>query len=232
MGAHVTVDPKEEPAISAWQKAAGTKPVVIYEAVGVPGMLDQAIKDAPPYEAIHAQYTIDSTFFATVRDRLGAGAAVFNLPYQPFPEAPPRRGVGEFELAAGYIFEPSLNWSFGYMRGREPDYPKVLETQPTTEWMTSVASIGFTGIVVDRAGYTVEEWGVEESEIAALAGPATLSADGRYSFFDLRAFAADVRTQLGDAGIKTRAAEALALQAPPDPVVLLSPVDLLESTTP
>jgi 2-desacetyl-2-hydroxyethyl bacteriochlorophyllide A dehydrogenase len=47
MGAHVTVDPKEDPAISAWQKAAGTKPVVIYEAVGVPGMLDQAIKDAP-----------------------------------------------------------------------------------------------------------------------------------------------------------------------------------------
>lgn len=209
-------------------RLARLTPIALAALVVVIAFVDQGGKDTPPYEAIHAQYTIDSTFFATVRDRLGAGAAVFNLPYQPFPEAPPRRGVGEFELAAGYIFQPSLNWSFGYMRGREPDYPKVLETQPTTEWMTSIAAIGFTGIVVDRAGYTVEEWGVEESEIAALAGPATVSADGRYSFFDLRAFAADVRTQLGEAGIKARAAEALALQAPPDPLVLLSPSDLLE----
>ncbi len=47
MGAHVTVDPREQPAIEASQKAGGMKPLVIYEAVGVPGMLDQAMKDAP-----------------------------------------------------------------------------------------------------------------------------------------------------------------------------------------
>ena len=47
MGAHVTVDPREQPAIEASQQAGGLKPLVIYEAVGVPGMLDQAMKDAP-----------------------------------------------------------------------------------------------------------------------------------------------------------------------------------------
>ena len=47
MGAHVTVDPHEQPAIEASQKAGRLKPLVIYEAVGVPGMLDRAMKDAP-----------------------------------------------------------------------------------------------------------------------------------------------------------------------------------------
>lgn len=47
MGAHEAVDPREEPAIEAWRRVDGVKPLVIYEAVGVPGMLDQAMKDAP-----------------------------------------------------------------------------------------------------------------------------------------------------------------------------------------
>ncbi len=47
MGAHEAVDPKQEPAIEAWRRLDGAKPLVIYEAVGVPGMLAQAMKDAP-----------------------------------------------------------------------------------------------------------------------------------------------------------------------------------------
>jgi hypothetical protein len=190
-------------------------PGVLAALVVVIAFVDQGGKDAPPYQAIHVQYTSDSAFFAAVHDRLGAGAAVFNLPYQPFPEAPPRGEVGEFDEAVGYIYQPMLNWSFGSMRGRHPDYPKVLESQPADQWMTSVASIGFTGIVLDRAGYTAADLALEESQIAALAGPATLSADGRYSFYDIRTYATDVRARLGDAGTKARAAEALALHSPP-----------------
>ncbi|MCX7621622.1 MAG: zinc-binding dehydrogenase [Acidimicrobiales bacterium] len=47
MGAHVVVDPRQEPAIEAWRHAAGSKRVVIFEAVGVPGLIDQAMHDAP-----------------------------------------------------------------------------------------------------------------------------------------------------------------------------------------
>ena len=48
LGAHEVVDPREEPAIAAWQRVDGKRPLVIYEAVGVPGMLDRAMRDAPP----------------------------------------------------------------------------------------------------------------------------------------------------------------------------------------
>jgi threonine dehydrogenase-like Zn-dependent dehydrogenase len=47
VGAHVVVDPRVEPVVDAWRRADGLRPVVIFEAVGVPGMLDQAIFDAP-----------------------------------------------------------------------------------------------------------------------------------------------------------------------------------------
>lgn len=47
MGADEVVDPAVEPAIVAWRRVDGTRPLVIFEAVGVPGMIDQAMRMAP-----------------------------------------------------------------------------------------------------------------------------------------------------------------------------------------
>jgi threonine dehydrogenase-like Zn-dependent dehydrogenase len=47
LGATEVVDPRETSAIEAWRRVDGTRPVVIFEAVGVPGMLDRAMRMAP-----------------------------------------------------------------------------------------------------------------------------------------------------------------------------------------
>jgi threonine dehydrogenase-like Zn-dependent dehydrogenase len=47
MGAHVVVDPAREPAIDAWQNAAGARPAVFFECVGVPGLIDRIMREAP-----------------------------------------------------------------------------------------------------------------------------------------------------------------------------------------
>ena len=52
MGAHEVVSPSDEPAIDAWRRVGGAKGVVIFEAIGVPGILDQAMRDAPPQTRI------------------------------------------------------------------------------------------------------------------------------------------------------------------------------------
>ena len=52
MGAHEVVDPDDEPAIDAWQRVGGARPVVLFEAIGVPGIIDQAMRDAPPLSRI------------------------------------------------------------------------------------------------------------------------------------------------------------------------------------
>ena len=47
LGAHVVCDPAERPPIEAWREADGRRPLVMFEAVGVPGMIDRAVRDAP-----------------------------------------------------------------------------------------------------------------------------------------------------------------------------------------
>lgn len=47
LGADVVVDPRVTPAIEAWRDVDGVRMLVIFEAVGVPGMIDQAMRMAP-----------------------------------------------------------------------------------------------------------------------------------------------------------------------------------------
>jgi threonine dehydrogenase-like Zn-dependent dehydrogenase len=47
LGADVVVDPSVTPAIEAWRKEDGVRSLVIFEAVGVPGMIEQAMRIAP-----------------------------------------------------------------------------------------------------------------------------------------------------------------------------------------
>jgi threonine dehydrogenase-like Zn-dependent dehydrogenase len=47
MGAHEVVDPLVEPAFEAWQRVGGAAPLVVFEAIGVPGIIDSALRSAP-----------------------------------------------------------------------------------------------------------------------------------------------------------------------------------------
>ncbi len=48
MGAIEAVDPTEEGVVDAWRRVDGRRPLVAFEAVGVPGMLQQLMADLPP----------------------------------------------------------------------------------------------------------------------------------------------------------------------------------------
>jgi threonine dehydrogenase-like Zn-dependent dehydrogenase len=48
MGALAAVDPEEERAVDAWRRIDGRRPLVAFEAVGVPGMLQQMMRELPP----------------------------------------------------------------------------------------------------------------------------------------------------------------------------------------
>ena len=47
LGADVVVDPRATTADEAWRSADGVRPLVIFEAVGVPGMIEEAMRMAP-----------------------------------------------------------------------------------------------------------------------------------------------------------------------------------------
>ena len=101
LGAHEVVDPRDEPAIEAWRRVDGTKPLVIYEAVGVPGMLHQAMRDAPRggrVLVVGACMEQD-----TVRPLIGVGKELeirFALGYDPFEFGATLRAIAEGEIDA------------------------------------------------------------------------------------------------------------------------------------
>lgn len=47
MGAHVVVDPAETPTMEAYRRAADLRPAVLFECVGVPGVLRELMRGAP-----------------------------------------------------------------------------------------------------------------------------------------------------------------------------------------
>ncbi len=47
LGADEVVDPRETSPMAVWRRIAGTRPLVIFEAVGVPGMIHQTMRMAP-----------------------------------------------------------------------------------------------------------------------------------------------------------------------------------------
>jgi threonine dehydrogenase-like Zn-dependent dehydrogenase len=102
LGAHEAVDPREEPAIEAWRRVDGVKPLVIYEAVGVPGMLDQAMKDAPRQGRVLVVGACMET--DTVRPMIGVGKELeirFSFGYDPMEFGQTLRAIaeGEFDVA-------------------------------------------------------------------------------------------------------------------------------------
>jgi threonine dehydrogenase-like Zn-dependent dehydrogenase len=80
MGAHEVVDPATESAFDAWSRTGPGRQLVVFEAVGVPGMIDDALRRAParsrvlvvgvcmerdtvtPFFAIAKELTIDFAF--------------------------------------------------------------------------------------------------------------------------------------------------------------------------
>jgi threonine dehydrogenase-like Zn-dependent dehydrogenase len=47
MGAHHVVDPDHGDVFDAWREHGGTRTAVVFEAVGVPGVIDAAMRSAP-----------------------------------------------------------------------------------------------------------------------------------------------------------------------------------------
>ncbi len=187
-------------------------PVLAVGLLGI-GYIDQTSPfDVPPYGTIHTQAQSETAFFQSVATTAGVEGTVFTWPHVPFPEVPDRGGTGAYDQALGYVYQPDLKWSFGFTRGRHPDYPLAFEKQPASQWLTSVVAIGFRTLVLDRAALkgTNSVPDVEPDVRSQLGEPITVSADGRYALYDLHAFAAKAESSQGADTLKALATRVLA----------------------
>jgi phosphoglycerol transferase len=174
------------------------------------GVLDQVSPTVvPDYAAAKARFDSDEAFFTKVERELPKGAAVFNLPYQFFPESGIVHGIGPYDQVRGYLHTDDLKWSWGGVVGSDADWAAAAAQQPSTgELLDRVSAVGFRGLLLDRRG---EAYIKREPFLTAALGPPTIeSRDGQLAFWDIREWARDARRRLGSAGFEAKRAEALA----------------------
>ncbi|MDX6667174.1 MAG: hypothetical protein QOK04_554 [Solirubrobacteraceae bacterium] len=169
------------------------------------GLFDQTSDSLiPKYAPDARQYHSDARFVRAIERRLPGDAAVFQLPYVPFPEAITRvnhSAVRYYEPTRGYLHSDRLRWSFGAMRGTSADWQSALTNVPIARLVPGVAAAGFQGVWIDRSGYLDHGRRIERDLTSILREPPLASSGRDLSFFDLRPY----RTRLL-AGSAARAA--------------------------
>jgi threonine dehydrogenase-like Zn-dependent dehydrogenase len=99
MGASEVVDPAAEPAFDAWARVGGGRTLVVFEAIGVPGIIDDAMRMAPPQSrmvvvGVCMQPDAITPFFGIAKEL----NIQFVLGYDPMEFAACLRSIAEGEI--------------------------------------------------------------------------------------------------------------------------------------
>ncbi|HXY41960.1 MAG TPA: hypothetical protein VEQ10_19950 [Vicinamibacteria bacterium] len=141
-------------------------------------------------------------FVQAIESRLPRGAMVFQLPSMTVPvdraTEPPMLYYDPGRL---YLHSRALRWSWGAMIGRHHDWTRAVAALPAAEQVRVLALAGFSGIAVDRWGYTGTKrppFASLETELTAATGERFVaSGRGRYSFVSLEPYRARLLAELG-----------------------------------
>ncbi len=99
MGASEVVDPRDEPAFEAWRRVGGAKDLVVFEAIGVPGIINEALRDAPPRSKIVVVGVCMEQDTITPYYGVGKELSIqFVLAYDPMEFAGSLRSIAEGEI--------------------------------------------------------------------------------------------------------------------------------------
>jgi phosphoglycerol transferase len=139
-----------------------------------------------------AAWVSDTRFVRGIENRMPDGAAIFQLPVRPFPEAPNLNAMEDYDLFRGYLHDDgTLRWSYGGMKGR-PEADWQQRVKDPARQLPALVGMGFAGLYVDTAGLGADAPGYLAG-LADVVGPAALTSEnGRLVFFDLRAYADDL----------------------------------------
>jgi phosphoglycerol transferase len=136
------------------------------------------------HDQVERQYRNEAEFIRRIESMAPPGSMIFELPFDPFPETPPIEQMSDYEELRGYLHSSSLRWSYGAMRGRPTsNWLGAISAEPAEQMLLAVATSGFAGIILDRAGYA-DRGAAIEGQIAGLLGaPPITDQSLRLSFF-------------------------------------------------
>lgn len=137
--------------LAGGQRWRGWVPVITAAIIGG-GLWEQTIVNRVPDPAVAARrLDSDRTYVRAIEAALPAGAAVYQMPYVPFPESPPRHAESLYAHLTGFLHSRQLRWSHGAFKGRPEElWHRVVAQRPLPEQLALIAGAGFAGISVNR----------------------------------------------------------------------------------
>jgi threonine dehydrogenase-like Zn-dependent dehydrogenase len=99
MGAHLAVDPREQTGWATWSSAGNARPPVVFEAIGVPGILNDILRAAPAQSRVVVvgvcmEHDTINPFFGISKEL----NIQFVLGYDPMEFAQSLRSIAESEI--------------------------------------------------------------------------------------------------------------------------------------
>lgn len=133
LGAHEAVDPRDEPAWAAYGRLGGGRPLVVFEAIGVPGVIDEILRLAPAQSRVVVvgvcmEADTLTPFFGIAKEL----NIQFALGYDPVEFAASLRSIaeGEIDVAPMLTAEVGLDgvrWAFDAL-GDPEEHCKIVVT--------------------------------------------------------------------------------------------------------
>lgn len=150
-----------------------------------------------------------------IESRLPPAAMVFQLPHMTVPvdraTYPP---MLYYDPGRMYVHSRTLRWSWGGFIGRQHDWGRAVDALPAAEKVRTLALAGFSGLWVDRWGYTGHQrptYQQVEAELAAEVGePFAASSRGRYAFASMVGYRQRLEAELGSERLARARREVLA----------------------
>jgi hypothetical protein len=174
----------------------------LLSAVLLVGFFDQT-NFVPAYDQTRAEWESDATIVATIEEELGPNAAVYQLPYVPFPEWYPSGGTLSFDPFRPYLHSSDLRWSYAAMYGRSEDWQPGLVDETAGGALARISVVGFEGVLVDRYAYRDNAAKLEAAIAKVASTEPIISPNARFSFFDLRAYSEELARTLSSGKLAT-----------------------------
>ncbi|WP_353650872.1 hypothetical protein ABLG96_08255 [Nakamurella sp. A5-74] len=161
------------------------------------GGADQSLPSAVQQPSTVASFESDESFFVEVEASLPAGAAVFQLPFRAYPEGELIDGTTESDQLRGLLHTRSLRFSAGGIKGRpQTDWPAEVVALPTADFLTDIAIVGYSGIVIDRLAVPDRGASLLRRLEPTLRQPTVTSVDGRFAYLSLDTVLAGVESSM------------------------------------
>ncbi len=143
----------------------------------------------PNYDPIGQTYAADGAFTQQVEASLPAGAAIYQVPYRPYPEAGTIGDIPDYEPLRPYLQSDALRFSYGGEKGREAGWQDYVFDRQPAQVLPLLCLAGFSAVWVDRASYGLQQATSVADELqAALDVQPIVDLAERFAVYDMQPY--------------------------------------------